>query len=332
MLIFQSAVSTSPIVTELSGRGLGMAIVREKVEKLNGKISVETIQYVGSTFRILLPLTLATFRGVLVEAAGQVFVVPTIQVERVVRVERENIKTVQNKETICLNGRILPLVSLAETLELLPRSSEVAAFIPILILSTADKVMAFQVDAVLREQEVLVKSLGKQLVRVRNVAAATVLGSGQVVPILNVADLIKSAMKLVGLSRRATAAEKVEARQQSILVVEDSITSRMLLKNILEAAGYQVQTAVDGVEAFTTLKEGSFDLIVSDIEMPRMNGFELTAKIRSDEKLADLPLVLVTSLTDPKDRERGIEVGADAYIVKSSFDQSNLLDVIQRLI
>jgi two-component system chemotaxis sensor kinase CheA len=180
---------------------------------------------------------------------------------------------------------------------------------------------------------VLVKNLGKQLIRVRNVAAATVLGSGQVAPILNVSDLIKTATKLAALSRREpAAAEQVEPQHQSILVVEDSITSRMLLKNILEAAGYQVQTAVDGVEAFTALKEGHFDLVVSDIEMPRMNGFDLTAKIRSDEKLADMPLILVTSLSDPKDRERGIEVGADAYMVKSSFDQSNLLDVVQRLI
>ena len=140
-------------------------------------------------------------------------------------------------------------------------------------------------------------------------------------------------MRLAGMGRRSlTPAEKAETKQQSILVVEDSITSRMLLKNILEGAGYQVKTAIDGVEAFTALKGESFDLVVSDIEMPRLNGFDLTLKIRNDEKLSHLPLVLVTSLTDQKDRERGIEVGADAYIVKSSFDQSNLLEVIRQLI
>jgi two-component system chemotaxis sensor kinase CheA len=333
MLIFQSAVSTSPIVTDLSGRGLGMAIVREKVEKLGGKISVETVRHVGSIFRIQLPLTLATFRGVLVEAAGQTFVIPTSHVERVVRIARQNIQTVQNKETISLNGRVLPLISLAEALELPASRTETLPFVSVIILNTSDKTVAFQVETVLREQEVLVKSLGKQLIRVRNVAAATVLGSGQVAPILNVSDLIKSALKLAGLGRRAIIpAEKAEPKQQSILVVEDSITSRMLLKNILEGAGYQVQTAIDGVEAFTALRETDFDLVVSDIEMPRLNGFDLTLKIRNDEKLSHLPLVLVTSLTDQKDRERGIEVGADAYIVKSSFDQSNLLEVIRQLI
>jgi two-component system chemotaxis sensor kinase CheA len=123
-----------------------------------------------------------------------------------------------------------------------------------------------------------------------------------------------------------------EVKQPAILVVDDSITSRVLLKNILETAGYQTQTAIDGVDALTLLKQGDFDLVVSDVEMPRLNGFDLTTKIRGDAKLADLPLILVTSLTDPRERERGIEVGANAYIVKGSLDQSNLLSVIQRLI
>jgi two-component system chemotaxis sensor kinase CheA len=116
-----------------------------------------------------------------------------------------------------------------------------------------------------------------------------------------------------------------------VLVVEDSVTSRMLLKGILESAGYQVKTAVDGVEAYTTLRENEFDLVVSDVEMPRMNGFDLTAKVRSDKRLANLPVILVTALESREERERGIDAGANAYIVKSSFDQSNLLEVIQRL-
>jgi two-component system chemotaxis sensor kinase CheA len=124
----------------------------------------------------------------------------------------------------------------------------------------------------------------------------------------------------------------VKAQRKAILVVEDSITSRMLLKNILASAGFEVHTVVDGVEAWTALRERSFDAVVSDVQMPRMNGFELTARIRGDGKLAELPVVLVTSLESRSDRERGIEVGANAYIVKSSFEQSNLLEVIRRLI
>ncbi len=156
------------------------------------------------------------------------------------------------------------------------------------------------------------------------------------VPILNVHDLIKSPS--AEIFRFSSDNEKSEAKESSggskgnILVVEDSITSRMLIKNILEAAGYIVKTAVDGRDGFSLLKTESFDIVVSDVEMPRMNGFELTEKIRNDTKLGELPVILVTSLDSREDRERGIDVGADAYIVKSSFDQSNLLDVIARLI
>jgi two-component system, chemotaxis family, sensor kinase CheA len=190
------------------------------------------------------------------------------------------------------------------------------------------------VDEILGEQEVLMKSLGPQLVRVRNIAGAAVLGTGQVIPILNVPDLMKSAIKIAAKTTTAPtlAAEKVLTGRQSILVVEDSITSRIQLKNILELGGYTVKTAVDGVDAYTMLRTEGFDLVVSDVDMPRMNGFDLTAKIRDDKKLADLPLVLVTALDSRQDRERGMEVGADAYIVKTNFDQSNLLEVIRRLI
>jgi two-component system chemotaxis sensor kinase CheA len=168
---------------------------------------------------------------------------------------------------------------------------------------------------------------------VRNIAGATVLGAGQVVPILNVGDLLKSARKVGGVRARATAqAHLAHDQTKSVLVVEDSITSRMLIKGILESAGYHVRTAVDGMEAFTLLRAERFDLVVSDVEMPRLNGFELTARIRADKRLAALPVVLVTALDTRADRERGIDVGADAYIVKSQFDQSNLLDAVRRLV
>ena len=200
------------------------------------------------------------------------------------------------------------------------------------VLTSADKRIAFQVDEVLDEQQVMVKGLGRQLRRVRNVAGATVLGSGRVVPVLNVSDLMKSAVRSAGAARGAAGAEEAPARKGRILVVEDSITARTLLKNILETAGYQVATAVDGTDAFTQARGGEFDLVVSDVDMPRMSGFELTEKIRGDKRLAEVPVVLVTALESREDRERGIDAGANAYIVKSSFDQSNLLEVVHRLL
>lgn len=335
-LIFQSEVSTSPLITEISGRGLGLAIVREKTEKLGGRVAVETRLHAGTTFRIVLPLTLATFRGVLVRAAERIFVIPIVNVERVARIPVAAIRTVENRETITLGGRAVSLARLAGVLAL-PRAGKPAAaseFLSVVVLGAADERIAFAVDEVLHEEEVLVKRLAKPLSRVRNVAGATILGSGQVVPILNVSDLMKSARK-TGLTPPPTgtgAAEtKAATKRKRILVAEDSITSRMLLKNILESAGHDVKTAVDGVEALTELRTNDFDLVVSDVEMPRMNGFDLVTHIRADRKLADKPVVLVTALASREDRERGIDVGANAYIVKSSFDQSNLLAAIHRL-
>jgi two-component system, chemotaxis family, sensor kinase CheA len=332
-LVFEADLSTSPMITRVSGRGLGLAIVREKTEKLGGRVSIESRRHVGTTIRMRLPLTLATFRGVLIASAQRLFVVPTAQVERVMRFKSQDVQTVEGRNTLTLNGRAVALVDMIEVLRLPParRRGEAPEETPALILGTGEQHIAFAVDAVLDEREVLVKPLTKPLSRVRNITGATVLGSGEVAPILNVSDLLKSA-RTAGATLRAPAPEQEVTPARRVLVAEDSITSRMLLKGILEAAGYEVRTAVDGIEAFTTLRAEHFDLVVSDVEMPRMNGFDLTARIRADRALAELPVVLVTALESREDRERGIDVGANAYLVKSSFDQSNLLEALRRLI
>ena len=333
-LIYQSGVSTSQIITEVSGRGLGLAIVREKMERLGGSIEVETHADTGTTFRIVLPLTLSTYRGIAVRVAMQTFVLQTSSVERSVRIRQEGILTVENRETIRLGDETLSLVWLGDVLGIPHQAASDAGHHQILVLTASGKRIAFVVDEVLGEQEVLVKSLGRQLSRVRNISAATILGSGKAVPILNVADLFKSALQAAPTRTRGVAEAKPETKApvQAVLVVEDSITARSLLKGILEVAGYKVATAVDGIDGLIQLHSGEFDIVVSDVDMPRMNGFDLTAKIRSDKKLADLPVVLVTALESREDRERGIDVGANAYIVKHNFEQSNLLEVVRRLI
>jgi two-component system chemotaxis sensor kinase CheA len=306
--------------------------VREKVEKLGGTVSLETQAGAGTTFRIILPRTLATFRGILVSLEKQLFVLPSAHVDRVVRLRKDEIRTAENQETMRLGGQSISLVRLRDLLKLPCASAEnnEAAFAHIVVLGWASQRIGFLVDEVLSEDEVLVKSLGRQLSRVRNIAGAAVLGGSKVVPVLNVPDLMQSAVTTASTNRPA--ALEGPRKQHSILVAEDSITARTLLKNILESAGYQVKTTVDGEEAFAALSTAPCDLVVSDIEMPRMNGFDLTARIRADKKFAELPVVLVTSLQSREDRERGVEAGANAYIVKSSFDQSNLLEIIRRLI
>ncbi len=331
LLVFRSGITTSRIITDISGRGLGLAIVREKAEKLNGTIEIDSQPDIGTTIKMLVPLTLAAFRGVLVRVDEHLFVLPSTNVQRVARVKKEEIRTIGNRETLHFDGQPVALVRLGNVLGLQGGPSQTGGpFVLVVVLGSAEKRMAFMTDEVLHEQEVLVKSLGRQLARVRNISGAAILSSGKIVPVLNVSDLMKSAVKAAPVFAGAVA--EVPEKRMSVLVVEDSITARTLLKNILEASGFDVRTAVDGIDAFTALTAEEFDLVVSDIEMPRMNGFDLTAKIRADKKLSELPVVLVTALESREDREHGIDVGANAYIVKSSFDQSNLLEVIRRFI
>ncbi|SEN08592.1 CheA signal transduction histidine kinase [Nitrosospira multiformis] len=337
-LIFRSGVTTSPLITDISGRGLGLAIVREKVEALGGSIKVKSSTDTGTAFHILLPLTLTNTRGVLVHAGGQLFVIPSSSVERVVRIAKNEIQTVKNRETILVDEQPVSLVRLNDILELARNSAEMEPthYLRGIVLSSGLGRVAFLVEEVLGEQEVVIKALLPPLKRVRNVAGVSMLGTGRVVPVLNVPDLLKSAVKASSatfISTQDSSAEKQgTSSKHSILVVDDSITARTLLKHILESAGYRVTTAVDGVEGYTALKTGAYSLVVSDVEMPRMDGFALTAKIRADKQLATLPVVLVTALDSRDHRERGIDVGANAYIVKSRFDQSNLLEATRRLI
>lgn len=327
-LVFRSGVSTSPIITEISGRGLGLAIVQEKIERLGGSVSVETGKDRGTTFRLSVPLSLATFRGVLVRSGERAFALPLRHVERVMRIARKNIVTLENRETITVAGQAVPWTMLSEVLELEDREADRGSLHAVILGRDGNRI-AFGVEDIIGEQEVVLKTLGRQLSRVRNVAGACVLGTGEVIPVLNASDLMKSAVRQSG--KRLPRKEAVAGREKAILVVEDSITSRTLLKSILESAGYRVATAVDGIDALGVLKSESFDLVVSDVDMPKMNGFDLAASIRADKQLSELPIVLVTALGSREHRERGMAVGANAYIVKSSFDQSDLIEVVGRL-
>ena len=332
-LVYRSGLSTSPIITNVSGRGLGLAIVKERVDGLGGEIHLETRAGAGTMVRMLLPATIATFHGLLVQAGGQLFLVPTEAVERVIRIARDDIEPIEERDLLRYNGHPLAIARLS-TLLGLPESTEGPE--PGrkewgVVLRSGEERAVFIVTAVLGGREGLVKELRPPLVRVRNVAGAGLLGTSQVVLILRPADLLRS-MRVSPRALPPLAPREAEKRQPVVLVVDDSITTRTMEKNLLELAGYQVQVAVDGVEAWTTLKSAAIDLVLSDVDMPHMDGFELTTRIRADAQLTNLPVVLVTALASREDQERGVEVGANAYIVKASFDQSNLLEVIRRLV
>jgi len=333
-LIFESGVSTSPMITNISGRGLGMAIVREEIEKLGGSIHIDSEYGKGTAFKITLPVEIATFRGILIESSGTKLAIPTKNVVRMLRVKKDDIKTIEGIETILFFDEPIPLVPLAAILNFSNNKPQVEQGLIVMVLHHGGKHIAISIDNVLYENEMIMKGLGKQLVRVKNISGATLLATGEVVPVLNSMDLIKSAMKLHGTSLfSGDADEKRESsKDKKVLVVEDSLTARSLYVSIFEGAGYKVTSAVDGVDGFTKLINGDFDLVVSDVQMPKMNGFELTKKIRSSDRFSSMPVILITGLESSDDKRKGIEAGANAYIVKSSFDQDNLLDVVRRFI
>ena len=331
-LVFQSGLSTHTTVTDLSGRGVGMDVVRERLERLHGQIKTRTETDKGTFFRLILPLTLATSQVLMMKVAGQTVAVPNTTVERILELRPEEIRRMEGKPAVRIDGRALPLISMAEILELPIREmAEQEKKIGVVVLGAVEKRLAFHVDEFLGVQEVVVKNLGPQLQRVRNIAGATILGTGQVVMILNAGSVIYSAQEVRGSSllRKMRVAEEVV---KSVLVVDDSITTRTLERNILENAGYRVSQAADGMEGWEKMQEESFDAVVFDIEMPRMDGFELTEKVRRDTRFEHLPIVLVTSLESPEDRVKGMEAGADVYITKGTFDQQELLETIERLI
>jgi two-component system, chemotaxis family, sensor kinase CheA len=360
-LIFKSALSTSSTITEISGRGLGLAIVEEKIQQLGGTIEVETVFGKGTTFVLRLPLTIATFRGVLVEVAGKTMAVPTTNIERVVLVSEDAIKGVDGTDTFLLDDGLVPLRSMQEMLRLpasFKKRSEGSQLTVGVVRAGSEKV-GLIVDEVLGEQEVLVKSLGPVFAGVTTVLGVTVLGSGQVVPILNVVDMLRTFRDRRGRSsvlpeegeptggqsqsesavNGGQTVSKPQPRSNSgatgsanVLVVDDMVTARMLMRNILETAGFNVKTANNGAEAFALLQQEPFDIVVTDVEMPVMDGIGLTESIRADERLNSLPVVIVTNMASRQDRERGVKAGANAYFTKNSFDGNNLLDVIWKLV
>lgn len=329
-LIFRSGLSTSPMITRISGHGMGLAVVQERVNQLGGQIDLKTRLGEGTTFRMVLPASIATFRGLLVREDGRPFLLPIDAVERAFRLSPADVEHMDRRQAVRWQGQLIPVAALGQLLGVQQtREQPDGGRMPCVVLHSGAQRVAILVTTIEGDQEVLVRELEAPLAGIPYVSGAGVLGSGEIALILRTSDLINAGHHLREEASSPTA-ERDATR--TILVVDDSITTRTMEKNILEAAGFQVRVALDGADAWTTLKSERFDLVISDVDMPHMDGFELTTRIRADERLHDLPVVLVTALESRSDKERGIAVGANAYVIKSSFDQSNLLDIIQRLL
>ena len=333
-VVFHPGLSTSPIITDISGRGVGLDVVKSRVESLHGTVDLSWQAGQGTRFTLIVPLTLTTLRALLVSAGGQVLAFAGTNVQRLVRASASDLRSVAGRPVLSLGGASWPWASLSEVLGLPAREpARPSDKTPVLLVAAGDQRMAFAVDEFLAEQEIVVKSLGARVRRARNVSGATILPSGRIALVLNAAYLVRHALSQGPVRKLAAATGGATVQpKKRLLVVDDSVTTRILEKSILEAAGYEVSVAADGEAAWRLLQERGADLVVSDVDMPRMDGFVLTQLIRGAEGFQKLPVILVTARDTDQDKARGIEVGADAYLVKSAFDQRNLLETITQLL
>ncbi len=331
-LIFRSGFSTKDIITDTSGRGVGLDVVKSNIDNLNGHISISTIPEKSTTFTLSVPLSIASERGLLIKCAEQNFVVPTSSVERVLLINPEQIINVQGGQAIVLENKTIPLKILSDILNLENKSTVNANKLSIIVINRGNHILAFLVDEIVGEKEIVIKALQDPLSKTPCVSGGTLLESNRVIMVLEPGDLIHHALQKntrhVSLKKENTN----ESDKKHILVVDDSITTRTLEKNILESKNYEVTVAVNGKDAWDILQKKKFSLLITDIMMPVMDGFTLTEHVKSSENLRDLPVIIVTSLGSDAEKKRGIDVGADAYIVKNEFESGALLSIVSQLV
>ncbi|HHP7230338.1 MAG TPA: response regulator, partial [Xenococcaceae cyanobacterium] len=357
-LIFHPGFSTRNFITEVSGRGVGMDVVRNNIEKLKGIIEIDSTPNRGCTFYLRLPTTLAKSHVMLIDIHGIAHAIPIDFVEASLQIDPQQIFPLEGKDTIAINGKAISVANLADLLKITNSPAYALAAKtenltsnkkPCILMKVGPEKFGLIVDRLLDVVDVAFKPQSNILRRVRNVAGATILGTGEVCMILSPTDLLQSlkqsnASVLAGANSHAkmlpqskprgtaTATNVLKGAESKILVVEDSMLVRTQEKRLLEAVGYEVVTAVDGLDGYSKLQNDYFDAVISDVEMPNLDGFALTERIRQHDEYSELPIILVTSLATDEDKRKGAEAGANAYIVKGQFNQDLLLDTLTRLI
>ena len=331
-LIFASGFSTRTEVTELSGRGVGLDVVKTNIERLKGSIQVTSTFGDGCKFQIRLGTSLGTTRVLIVEEAENLYGIPVEYIANMLAIAVDDIYTIDGSEVINYEDRPLSIAKLGTLLKLsqsdrvsIDRSDRLFC----LILYINQEYFCLIVDAFIDRQDIALKPQSKLLKRIPNIAGATILGDGSVCMILNPADLLHSLKN--GTWQQVSNIKESLATQNRILLVEDSIIIRTQMQRLLKSAGYNVTIAENGLEGLDKVQTQDFDLVLSDIEMPKMNGLEMTARIRQDRG-ERLPIVLITTLSSPEDKRRGEEAGANAYLTKGNFDQQLLFDTLKQLI
>jgi two-component system chemotaxis sensor kinase CheA len=337
-LVFAEGFSTAAdAVSLVSGRGIGLDVVRTQIKALHGEVDAHSVPGKGMRFRMVVPLTLTLLRVLLVKACQQIFAVSNNYVHKLLRLRQNEVLWVGERPMILVDGLPIPLQPLGEVLAL-PQTPIKGwpGKRPVLVLKSEHRIAAFLVDELLAEQEVMVKSLGTRVQRLPNIAGAVILPDGYVALTLHVADLLLRQGALTSgqgsLIQKVRADGELDRKRRRILVVDDSVTTRSLEKSLLEAAGFVVELASDGVQGWERVQAGGIDLVLSDVDMPLLNGFQLTQTIRKSDQFRALPVILITSNDDVRSRERGLSAGASAYLTKGNLDQNVLMNLIEQLL
>ena len=324
-LIFTSGISTAREVTEVAGRGIGMDVVRSEITALGGRIDVSSKSGLGTQFTIHLPLTLAVTQVLMVRAGETVYAIPSTMIELVRQVKPTELAGLYAAETVEWEGHSYPFNYLATLLGNDDHVPESQKHNPLLLLRNGNQRVALHVDQLIGNREAVVKNIGPQLSRLPGIAGATVLGDGSVVLILNPVQMTR---RVAAVARKAHKAEEIVLNTKPlIMVVDDSLTVRKITTRMLTRAGYQVVTATDGVDALEQLTEIMPVVMLLDVEMPRMDGFELTKLLRRDEKTANLPIIMITSRTADKHRDHALQLGVNAYLGKPFQEEALLAQI-----
>ncbi|MEX0713445.1 MAG: Hpt domain-containing protein [Pirellulales bacterium] len=332
-LLFQPGFSTARVVTELSGRGMGLSVVHEAVARLQGDVELRPREGCGTSLWLSVPLAMSTHRLLLVSCHGQTFAIPLYGIESLHRIKTKDLETVEGKPMVTLEGQLTSVALLAQLLGIETSDGGLDPdVLSLVVLRAGRKRLAVAVDALLAERDALIKKLGAPAESLNKFGGGMLLEDGTVALVLNPAEVIqafRSSRQTPGF-RLATADD--DRQPPTILVVDDSFTTRTLETSILETHGYRVRVAVDGLEALVQLRSEKIDLVITDIQMPRLDGFGLLEEIKKDERLAHLPVIVVSSVDHREDQQRGLSLGADAYIVKRKFDHQDLLQTIEQIL
>ena len=331
--LFLPGFSTAGEVTELSGRGVGLDVVQETLRRAGGSVSITTVAGRGTTFHLLLPLTLSVVRAVLVDIGGEPYAFPHTRVNRLIRIPRREVRSLENCQFATVDGQNIGLVFASQLMDV-EAAANGGADLCAILLSDATGTYGLIVDAFRGEQDLVVRPLDPRLGKVPNIGSAAILDDGSPVLIADVEDLLRSMDRFIqqGTLRRAERDAPKSRAKKRVLVVDDSITVREVQRQLLRTHGYEVDVAVDGQDGWNRVRAARYDLVVSDIDMPRMTGLELVKRIRGDDNLSRLPVVIVSYKDRGEDRLRGMEVGANYYLTKSSFHDTTYMDAIVDLI